>query len=127
MLQSLRDLIRGGLDTNIEECWRLFRQILEGLAHIHAKEIIHRDLKPDNVFIDSSDTVKLGDFGLSRPMDYDAAVKANSSEFEDPAMTRSIGTSFYVAPEVKSTGKGNYNEKVDVSYEIDEHYQGLFS
>ena len=48
-------------------------------------------------------------------MDYDSAVKARSSVFEDPAMTRSVGTSFYVAPEVKSTGKGNYNEKVDVS------------
>ena len=70
------------------------------------------------MFIDNSNTVKLGDFGLSRPMDYDPAVKVKSAEFTDPTMTRSIGTSLYVAPEVKSSGGGNYNEKVDVSCEL---------
>ena len=49
--------------------WRLFRQILEGLVHIHGVGVVHRDLKPENIFIGSGpaglDTVKIGDFGLA--------------------------------------------------------------
>jgi translation initiation factor 2-alpha kinase 4 len=45
--------------------WRLFREIVEGLAHIHQQGMIHRDLKPVNIFLDSNDHVKIGDFGLA--------------------------------------------------------------
>ena len=30
-------------------------------------------------------------------------------------MTKSIGTSYYIAPEVRRGGKGSYTSKVDVS------------
>ena len=94
----------------------MFRQILEGLVHVHGNGIIHRDLKPDNIFIDSSNNVRLGDFGLARPGDYQASSKPRSEKVTNPNLTRSVGTSLYVAPEVRSSGIGNYNEKADVSY-----------
>ena len=53
------------LDSKIEEVWRLFRQIVEGLVHVHGQGVIHRDLKPANIFFDSRGNVKLGDFGLA--------------------------------------------------------------
>ena len=98
----------------MEEIWRLFRQILEGLAHVHSNGVIHRDMKPANIFIslDESNTVRIGDFGLARPGE--ASNKAASKGFLDPRLTASIGTSVYVAPEVRSSGGGSYNDKADV-------------
>ena len=49
---------------------------------------MHRDLKPGNVFLDSSNNVKIGDFGLSRVM-------GDESVF---AYTK-VGTPYYMSPE----------------------------
>lgn len=96
----------------------MFRQILEGLAHIHSLSIVHRDLKPENIFIsngpDGVDNVKIGDFGLATSGQFSIdKVAANSFETDD--MTRSIGTAYYSAPEVRSAASGVYSTKVDVS------------
>lgn len=62
---TLRNAIDNGLSEEEERVWRLFREIVEGLAHIHQQGMIHRDLKPVNIFLDSNDHVKIGDFGLA--------------------------------------------------------------
>ena len=119
--KTLRDLISRGLYKNAPEIWRLFRQILEGLVHIHGLSIVHRDLKPENIFISSSidgiDNVKIGDFGLATSGQFSVdKVATNSLETDD--MTRSIGTAYYSAPEVRSASNGMYSTKVDVSSEV---------
>ena len=48
-----------GLCQDVERVWRLFREIIEGLVHIHEQGMIHRDLKPVNIFMDSNDHVSL--------------------------------------------------------------------
>jgi eukaryotic translation initiation factor 2-alpha kinase 4 len=58
--------------------------------------------------------VKIGDFGLATTGQF-AADKTASSGLDSNDMTRSIGTSFYVAPEVRRGGIGSYTSKVDVS------------
>mmetsp|Transcript_28533 Transcript_28533/g.62104 ORF Transcript_28533/g.62104 Transcript_28533/m.62104 type:complete len:947 (+) Transcript_28533:20-2860(+) len=55
----------------VEAAFRIFRDIVRGLAHIHSRNIIHRDLKPENIFASLHDeggipTFKIGDFGLSK-------------------------------------------------------------
>jgi translation initiation factor 2-alpha kinase 4 len=115
--QTLRDLIRMDLFEDPDEYWRLFRQILEGLAHVHSHGIIHRDLKPDNIFIDVAKVPKIGDFGLATSGQYQRTDRKSSLKSTDNAdgdMTRSIGTALYVAPELRSTVGGAYNDRVDM-------------
>ncbi|EFQ88206.1 hypothetical protein CFE70_001607 [Pyrenophora teres f. teres 0-1] len=113
--QTLRDLIRAGLYDDPDEHWRLFRQILEGLSHVHEHGIIHRDLKPDNVFIDMAKIPKIGDFGLATIGQYQRPDTKPSSGAQDGSdMTRSVGTALYVAPEISSSTTGDYNTKVDM-------------
>ncbi|KAI0119984.1 serine/threonine-protein kinase gcn2 [Nemania sp. FL0031] len=115
--RTLRDLIQRNLWKETEEIWRLFRQILEGLVHIHGLNIVHRDLKPENIFIglgpDGVNNVKIGDFGLATTGQF-AAEKANPTNVESSELTRSVGTSYYVAPEVRRQGGGSYTYKVDM-------------
>ncbi|TGJ83430.1 hypothetical protein E0Z10_g5340 [Xylaria hypoxylon] len=116
-VRTLRDLIQRNLWKEAEEIWRLFRQILEGLIHIHGLNIVHRDLKPENIFIglgsDGVNNVKIGDFGLATTGQF-AIDKATSANMESNELTRSVGTSYYVAPEVRRQGCGSYTSKVDM-------------
>jgi serine/threonine protein kinase len=45
-------------------------QILDGLAHAHARDFIHRDIKESNLLVDATDRahlkVKIADFGLAK-------------------------------------------------------------
>lgn len=40
--------------------------IVLALEYLHTNNIVYRDLKPENVFIDGSGYVKLGDFGFAK-------------------------------------------------------------
>ncbi len=44
---------------------RVLVEILDALAHAHARGVIHRDLKPENVLLTSDLSVKLTDFGMA--------------------------------------------------------------
>lgn len=110
---TLRDIVRKALDT--DDAWRYARQITEGLAHIHGHGIIHRDLKPDNVFIDVAGNVKIGDFGLATPAHQSIDEQPGQmSGYTDGDMTRSVGTTLYVAPELRTASRAQYNSKVDM-------------
>eukprot|EP01087_Luapelamoeba_hula_P021459 TRINITY_DN7508_c0_g1_i2.p1 TRINITY_DN7508_c0_g1~~TRINITY_DN7508_c0_g1_i2.p1 ORF type:complete len:1685 (-),score=296.46 TRINITY_DN7508_c0_g1_i2:8-5062(-) len=97
-----------------DQTWRLFRQILEGLNHIHLQGIIHRDLKPVNIFLDANGDIKIGDFGLATTgsnrvtrSDITASFDLNSS------LTVGIGTPIYCSPEQQKEG-AHYDQKVDL-------------
>ncbi|KAI8053805.1 kinase-like domain-containing protein [Syncephalis plumigaleata] len=115
--KTLRDAIEEGVEDI--EAWRLFRQILEGLAYIHNEGMIHRDLKPSNIFLDANGDVKIGDFGLAvlGQAGVDLAGVQTSFEPNDAnSLTSGVGTALYVSPEVASgqdTGT-RYNHKVDM-------------
>ncbi|KAF7593781.1 hypothetical protein BBP40_010837 [Aspergillus hancockii] len=90
------------------------KHILDGLSHIHGNGIIHRDLKPDNIFIDVANNPRIGDFGLATSGQFTTAVRSSTAADFEGDFTRSLGTTYYVAPEMKSGLTGNYNDKVDM-------------
>ncbi|CAM4576104.1 unnamed protein product [Lepidochelys olivacea] len=120
---TLRDTIDQGLYEDTSRLWRLFREILDGLAYIHEKGMIHRDLKPVNIFLDFDDHVKIGDFGLATDH---PAYAADTKQGEDHSgnhlaksdtsdnLTGMVGTALYVSPEVQGNTKSSYNQKVDL-------------
>lgn len=49
---------------NVLKSLKSFRHIVDAVSKLHQEGYIHRDIKPDNIFIDSSNNLILGDFGL---------------------------------------------------------------
>ncbi|KAF5176666.1 eIF-2-alpha kinase GCN2, partial [Thalictrum thalictroides] len=102
-----------------ELAWHLFRQIIEGLAHIHAQGIIHRDLTPNNIFFDARNDIKIGDFGLAKflkleQLDHEPLYPTDTVGVSvDGTTTGQVGTYFYTAPEIEQ-GWPKINEKVDM-------------
>lgn len=74
---------------------RVILELLDALAHAHARGVIHRDLKPANVLIsppnDLRPGLKLSDFGLAHALDPD---RRRDEDLEEIA-----GTPEYMAPE----------------------------
>lgn len=49
----------------------IFRQIIEGLKFLHEKGVCHLDLSLENILINSSNNIKIIDFGLSKQLPVD--------------------------------------------------------
>ncbi len=84
----------------MEEVRNWLRGIAEGVSFLHDQGIVHRDLKPGNVFSEGG-VVKIGDVGLSKFI----------TPSRRSAQTQSVGTVYYMAPEV---AKGRYGREVDI-------------
>ncbi|KLO19564.1 kinase-like protein [Schizopora paradoxa] len=117
----------GDLSSVIKQCgrqnrplpedtvWSYFFQLLLALQHCHCpnqsgkpgesdapkrQQILHRDLKPENVFLSGSNTVKLGDFGLSKAL--------GQTSFANTY----VGTPYYMSPELIQ--EKSYDTKSDI-------------
>ncbi|MBI1346871.1 protein kinase [bacterium] len=98
---SLEDVLAAfpsGLPHEEVRDWML--GMFAGVAYLHDRGIVHRDLKPANVYRENGQ-VKIGDVGLSKQIG--GGTRRQHTE--------SVGTVYYMAPEV---AKGQYGPEVDV-------------
>jgi hypothetical protein len=87
-----------GLPHELARQW--FLALCKAVAYLHDHGIVHRDLKPGNIFIENG-ALKVGDYGLSKFI----------SSSQRTAQTQSVGTVYYMAPEIST---GNYNKQIDI-------------
>lgn len=80
-----------------EQSIRLLNQVIEALKFLHENKIAHRDIKLDNIFIDSENNVKLGDFGC-------VSYGVKFSDYK--------GTPSYMSPQIKENSA--YTLKCDI-------------
>ncbi|KAK4341295.1 hypothetical protein RND71_039796 [Anisodus tanguticus] len=114
--RTLRQMFESYSHLDKELAWHLFRQIVEGLAHIHGQGIIHRDLTPNNIFFDARNDIKIGDFGLAKFLkleQVDQDVDASEMIGVSVDGTGQVGTYFYTAPEIEQRWP-KINEKADM-------------
>nr|BAA84943.1 NIK-related kinase [Mus musculus domesticus] len=88
---SVTDVVRMTRNQSLKEDWIAYicREILQGLAHLHAHQVIHRDIKGQNVLLTHDAEVKIVDFGVSAQV---SRTNGRRNSF--------IGTPYWMAPEV---------------------------
>lgn len=77
-----------------------FAQLLTGLSHVHHQGVMHRNLKPDNIFLDLSGVVKLGDFTSTRTLDIPFQAYTPEDPKERDRSGREMRRLWYRAPEL---------------------------
>ncbi|KAI9312946.1 kinase-like domain-containing protein [Dichotomocladium elegans] len=70
------------------------RQILQGLAYLHAKNIMHRDIKAANILVEEDGTCKISDFGVS------AKNSLSDHQVSSSICSSLRGSVYWMAPEV---------------------------
>ena len=91
----------GGSGFSERQILDWFTQICLGLKHIHDRKIVHRDIKSVNIFLTKMNTIKIGDFGISK-------ILTNTHDM----MSSFVGTWYYLSPEIIKSRP--YNFKTDI-------------
>ncbi|KAB8292383.1 hypothetical protein EYC80_008119 [Monilinia laxa] len=98
MPYTLSDLLsqsRNGLDIRTTK--KIFKELLSGLAYLHAEQIIHRDISPSNILlpqdINGADPIVITDFGTA----WHPSVSSSAEPVDQKCLE--VGTTCYRGPE----------------------------
>ena len=91
--QNLREHAdaRGGC-LSLTETLKIAHELLDVLEAAHARLVVHRDIKPSNLFLTTSGSLKVLDFGMARAL-------IPSVESQTTSDGEVVGTPAFMAPE----------------------------
>ena len=114
------------------ELYKYLKQTLDILCYMQSEKFCHRDIKLENIFIDVTNKIRIGDLGTSRTIE---SVKKKHEqeyeEFENSRLKSVVGTESYMAPEIfirhlKNTD-GDYNPFKTDLYSLGITFLNLFT
>jgi serine/threonine-protein kinase len=105
--KTLAELLLERNSGDLPRFLRIFEQIAQAMAYVHAQGVIHRDLKPGNIMVGAFGEVQIMDWGVAKMIgsaqEITVAVPFSRSEydtwFRGLLETGIIGTPAYMAPE----------------------------
>jgi serine/threonine protein kinase len=86
--KNLREVINGNNHTDDDKI-SLMIQLMKALNTAHQNGIIHRDIKPENILVNSTNELKIADFGLALVMNDNNITQSSTV----------VGTPSYMSPE----------------------------
>jgi serine/threonine-protein kinase len=104
--ESLRDRLAREGALPLDDALRIWRDLLDALAHAHASGVIHCDIKPGNILLSGRNAL-VADFGIA------LAIETAGGDARAATAGLGIGTPAYMAPE-QVTGKGPVDHRVDL-------------
>ncbi|MGD2122305.1 MAG: serine/threonine-protein kinase [Gemmatimonadota bacterium] len=104
--RSLRDRLAKKGELPVPETVRLLRDVVDALAHAHAKGVVHRDIKPDNVLLSGRHAL-VTDFGVAK------AVSQATGRDLVTTVGVALGTPTYMAPE-QAVADENVDHRADI-------------
>ena len=104
--ESLRSRLARDGALPASEATRLFREIVDALAHAHKHGMVHRDIKPDNVMLSDRHALVV-DFGVAKAM-------GDSRQVHNLTTTgTSLGTPAYMSPE-QVAAESDVDQRADI-------------
>jgi len=98
-----------GGKRSLREVLSLLQQVADALDFAHSKRIIHRNIKPSEIYLDSTGTIKVTDFGLA-PHRHMTIVHGEA--------VRTGTTGPYLAPELKDREEAGEPDSASDQYAL---------
>lgn len=95
--KTLKEYIKISKRLPWQEACNYAIQIGQGIQAAHERNIIHRDIKPQNIIMDSSNTLKVTDFGIAKAVEGEMTIAGGTA----------MGSVHYISPE---QARGGYTD-----------------
>ena len=97
--RSLRHVLSEQGQLSIDRAVWITMELCVALDYMHSQGVVHRDLKPENIMLDSSDRVKIIDFGL--------ASNVGARRLTFGKLSQIMGSPDYISPEQVKGKRGD--------------------
>ncbi|CAD8109890.1 unnamed protein product [Paramecium sonneborni] len=121
LLQQNSEQLEQLQQQSYENALLISLNLISALEYIHQQcKLVHRDLRPDNIFINNSNDVRIGDFGLMKKLKQLLVQKQPSKQQygfieENNHFNKPVNLQIYIAPELlKENINKQYDNRIDI-------------